>query len=91
MNIDDLSENLVPELVDEGVLTAADLEEEPSIGGQPPQLYDPDDPLGLDTEATMVAEMGDGDAGAVSAEEAAMRIEDDPGGLNYDEDPGYLE
>lgn len=91
MDADDLSEDLAPELVDEGVLTAADLEEERAIGGQAPQFYDPDDPLGPDTEAAMVAETVEGDAGTVSAEEAAMRIEDEPAGLNYDEDPGYLQ
>lgn len=37
----------------------------------------------------------DADAGLVeddtpSAEEAAMRVEAEPAGMNYDEDPGYL-
>lgn len=90
MSIDDYSDNLAPDLVDEGVLTAADLEEEPE-GGYPPQVYDPDDPFGPDTEATMVGEQGSDIGGTVPAEEAAMRIEKEPAGMNYDEDPGYLQ
>lgn len=90
MTSDDFSDGLAPDLVDEGVLTAADLEEE-TAAGRAPQLYDPDDPLGPDTEATMVGELGSDIGGAVPAEEAAMRIEEDPGGMNYDETPGYLD
>ncbi len=38
-------------------------------------------------------EAGGGDSGRVgtmSAEEAAMRVEEEPAGMNYDPDPGYL-
>lgn len=80
--------DLAPDLVDEGVLSPSDLD-----GGSaqpPPQLYEPDDPFGPDSEAAMVAETGHGAGDGVPAEEAAMRIEEDPGGLNYDDSPGYL-
>lgn len=89
MTSDEFSEGLAPDLVDEGVLTAADLEEE--TAGRARQLYDPGDPLGPDTEAALVGEIGSDAVGAVPAEEAAMTVEEDPAGMNYDETPGYLD
>ncbi|HVE47798.1 MAG TPA: hypothetical protein VNA57_13760 [Acidimicrobiales bacterium] len=90
METDRFSDDLAPNLIDEGVLTAADLEDEPT-DEQPPQLFEPDDPFGPDTEASMVAESGLDPADSVPAEEAAMRVEDEPAGMNYDETPGYLD
>lgn len=90
MSSDEFFEGLAPDLVDEGVLTAADLEAVED-DDRAPQLYDPEDPLGPDTEAAMVGQLGSDISGAVPAEEAAMRIEEDPAGINYDETPGYLD
>lgn len=90
MDTSESSGELTSELFDEEVLAEAGLYDEAPLDGAPPQLYDPDDPLGPDTEPTMVAESGFGGA-AVSAEEAAIRVEEEPEGMNYDEDPGYLE
>ena len=44
----------------------------------------------FDDEAGSFGIVADGDPGALSAEEAAMRIEVEPAGLNYDDNPGYL-
>lgn len=81
--------DLAPDLVDEGVLSPADLDD--GSADRPPQLYEPDDPFEPDSEAAMVAEAGLEAGDGVPAEEAAMRIEEDPGGLNYDDSPGYLD
>jgi len=35
--------------------------------------------------------MPEGDGGDLPAEEAAMRVVDEPGGMNYDPDPGYVD
>ena len=43
-----------------------------------------------DSEAGSFGLVAEGDFGALSAEEAAMRVEDEPAGLTYDDDPGYL-
>jgi hypothetical protein len=87
----DFSGELAPDLVDEEVLSALDLDEEPLGGPRPPQLYEPDDPFGPDNEPTLVGETSVEGGAGFSAEEAAMRIEEEPPGMNYDEDPGYLE
>jgi len=57
------------------------------------------EPLGLRVqreEPDVLDELDDDDlgtggrAGTLSAEEAAMRVEEEPAGINYDPDPGYL-
>jgi len=51
------------------------------------QREEPDvlDELGDDADGG-----GSGRVDTLAAEEAAMRVEDEPAGMNYDPDPGYL-
>ncbi len=76
-----------PQGVDEWGITAAEQQgaeplavraerEEPDVLDE---LYDSGDGGG-----------GGGRVDTLSAEEAAMRVEEEPAGLNYDPDPGYL-
>jgi len=44
-----------------------------------------------DDEADSVGEMDGGTEDSLSAEEAAMRVVEEPPGLNYDPDPGYVD
>lgn len=44
----------------------------------------------MDDEAGSFAALAEADRGALSAEEAAMRVEGEPAGLTFDDDPGYL-
>lgn len=56
------------------------------------QFLEPGADGGLgDDEADMVGEMGGGFEDTLSAEEAAMRVVDEPPGMNYDPDPGYVD
>jgi hypothetical protein len=56
-------------------------------------LVDPvvGDAGGIDDEPDLVAELDDSPEDTLSAEEAAVRVVDDPPGANYDDDPGYLD
>ncbi|MDQ4096937.1 MAG: hypothetical protein M3144_03580 [Actinomycetota bacterium] len=60
-------------------------------------LYEPgaddgvDQQEGLDTEPDAVGELSADDDVTLSPEEAAVRIEEEPGGLTYDATPGYLD
>ena len=45
----------------------------------------------IDDEPDMLGEADVGLEVTLSGEEAAMRVVDDPGGLNYDPDPGYVD
>ncbi len=60
-------------------------------------LYEPgtDDDVeereGLDVEPDAVADLNLEEDVTMSPEEQAMRIEDEPAGLNYDPSPGYLD
>ena len=45
----------------------------------------------LDDEADSFGEMNAGFEDTLSAEEAAMRVVDEPPGMNYDPDPGYID
>jgi hypothetical protein len=55
------------------------------------QFLEPGGESGLtDDEADLVGEADAGFGDTLSAEEAAMRVVDEPGGMNYDPDPGYL-
>jgi len=45
----------------------------------------------LDDESDLLGEFGAGLGDSLSAEEAAMRIVDEPPGMNYDPDPGYID
>jgi hypothetical protein len=47
--------------------------------------------LGDDDEAELLGEANVGFEDTLSAEEAAMRIVDEPPGINYDPDPGYVD
>lgn len=44
-----------------------------------------------DDEQDLVAEAGMGLEETLSAEEAAMQVVDEPPGMNYDPDPGYVD
>ena len=44
-----------------------------------------------DGEADLFGEADSGPEGTLSAEEAAMCIVEEPPGMNYDPDPGYLD
>ncbi|MDQ2826409.1 MAG: hypothetical protein M3Y04_05555 [Actinomycetota bacterium] len=56
------------------------------------QFLEPGGESGLsDDEADLVGEADAGLEDTLSAEEAAMRVVDEPGGMNYDPDPGYLD
>ena len=45
----------------------------------------------MDDEADVLGEAGAGLEDTLSAEESAMRIVDEPPGMNYDPDPGYID
>jgi hypothetical protein len=45
----------------------------------------------MDDEADAVGEIDAGLEDTLSAEEAAMRVVDEPPGMNYDPDPGYVD
>ena len=56
------------------------------------QFLEPGAILGLgDAEADMFGDSDGGFGDTLSAEEAAMRIVEEPPGMNYDPDPGYLD
>ena len=56
------------------------------------QLLEPGADAGLvDEEADSVAEAEVGVEDTLSAEEAAVQVADEPAGLNYDRDPGYVD
>lgn len=55
------------------------------------QLLEPGAEIDIDDEATMIGEENAEFEDTLSAEEAAVRIEDEPAGLNYDADPGYVD
>ena len=56
------------------------------------QILEPGAEGGLgDDEPDSVAEAGMGLEDTLSAEEAAMQIVDEPPGMNYDPDPGYVD
>ncbi len=60
-------------------------------------LYEPgtdgdvEEQEGLDVEPDAIADLNLEDDVTTSPEERAMRIEDEPAGLNYDPSPGYLD
>lgn len=56
------------------------------------QFLEPGADAGLaDDEADAVGEMDAGLEDTLSAEESAMRVVDEPPGMNYDPDPGYVD
>jgi len=55
------------------------------------QFLEPGADDGLDDEADLVGESDGGWEDTLSAEEAAVRVVDEPGGMNYDPDPGYVD
>ena len=56
------------------------------------QFIEPGADAGLtDDEADAVGEADAGPEDTLTAEEAAMRVVDEPPGLNYDPDPGYVD
>jgi hypothetical protein len=77
------------------------LREEPDvIGDRPPggvSLYEPgtdeavDDGGGFDAEPDLVADADVGDEITRGPEEQAVRVVDEPAGMNYDPTPGYVD
>ncbi len=76
--------------------------EEPEIGAddtgvgddltEDRRFLEPGGETGLtDDEGDLVGEADAGFEDTLSAEEAAMRVVEEPGGMNYDPDPGYLD
>lgn len=56
------------------------------------QFLEPGGETGLtDDEGDMFGGSGAGLDEILSAEEAAMRVVEEPGGMNYDPDPGYID
>ena len=56
------------------------------------QFLEPGAEVGLgDDEADVLGEADAGLEDTLSAEESAMRIVDEPPGMNYDPDPGYID
>ncbi len=56
------------------------------------QFLEPGADAGLgDDEADSVGELDAGLEDTLSAEEAAMQVVDEPPGMNYDPDPGYVD
>jgi hypothetical protein len=45
----------------------------------------------VDEEADLIGELDPGFEDTLTAEEAAVRVVDEPPGMNYDPDPGYVE
>jgi hypothetical protein len=56
------------------------------------QFVEPGTAVGLsDDEADILVQIDAGYEDTLSAEEAAMRIVEEPPGMNYDPDPGYVD
>lgn len=61
-------------------------------GGGGVSLFEPGSDDGLtDTEPDAIGEVDEDREYSLSAEEAAVRIEEEPAGLTYDRGPGYLD
>jgi hypothetical protein len=60
----------------------------PAEGGI--SVYEPGADSGIDDEADAIGELDTAAVSDLAPEEMAMRIDDEPAGLNYDPDPGYL-
>ena len=74
-----------PQAVEDWGLTAAEQQ-----GAEPMSLrVQREEPDVLD-ELSADEEPGPRRVGTLSGEEAAMRVEEEPAGMNYDPDPGYL-
>ena len=71
--------------------------EQPDVGASESdytdrQLLEPGADAGIgDDEADAVGETDIGLEDTLSAEESAVRVVDEPAGMNYDPDPGYVE
>ena len=74
-----------PQAVEDWGLTAAEQQ-----GAEPMSLRTQREEPDVLDELSAEDEPGPGRVDALSAEEAAMRVEEEPAGLNYDPDPGYL-
>ena len=74
-----------PQGVEDWGVTAAEQQ-----GAEPLSLrVQREEPDVLD-ELSALDEPGTGPTGTLTPEEAAMRVEEEPAGMNYDPDPGYL-
>ncbi len=74
-----------PQAVEDWGLTAAEQQ-----GAEPLSLRVQREEPDVLEELSELDEPGTGPTGTLSPEEAAMRVEEEPAGLNYDPDPGYL-
>ncbi len=75
-----------PQAVEDWGVTAAEHQGAEPLGLRA-QREEPDVLDELDADADVDA---GGRVDTLSAEEAAMRVEEEPAGMNYDPDPGYL-
>ncbi len=86
---EELSDEPLAERVQREVPDIVGLEDDDPVA----RLVDPDGGGITDGEGDVVASEALGDAGALSAEEAAMHLtsEDDAPGLSWDDSPGYID
>jgi hypothetical protein len=76
---------------EELLLTGDDRQSDRAYGGGAGRLVEPDAGANTDDEAQAIAELDDDRYDTLSPEEAALRVEDEPAGLAYDDDPGYVD
>jgi hypothetical protein len=74
-----------PQAVEDWGLTAAEQQ-----GAEPLSLRVQREEPDVLEELSALDEADTGPTGTLSPEEAAMRVEEEPAGMNYDPDPGYL-
>jgi hypothetical protein len=85
------SEQLGPESLEDRLRREVP-EDQPGDLGADVQFLEPGADGGLgDDEADLLGEADAGFEDTLSAEEAAMRVVDEPPGMNYDPDPGYVD
>jgi hypothetical protein len=86
------SEQLGPEPLELRLAREVPDVSEPETGYTDRQFIEPGADAGLaDDEADAVGEADAGFGDTLSAEEAAMQVVDEPPGMNYDPDPGYVD
>lgn len=74
-----------PEPSEDGVPATDEIPEDVLVTGDQLEGERPDD------EADAIGDVDPAPEDTLSAEEAAVRVVDEPAGLNYDTDPGYVD
>lgn len=74
-----------PQAVEDWGLTAAEQQ-----GAEPLSLRVQREEPDVLEQLSALDEADTGPSGTLSPEEAALRVEEEPAGMNYDPDPGYL-